>query len=118
MTHYSDHNLVVCILRLRLPNTARRAAALARPPRINVSALTSKAAREAFQASINAAAMERAKLPRPDPDSMAHAEECRAVTDAITKAAFATLGQAPPRKAGAVPLSEATKPLCTARREA
>ena len=34
------------------------------------------------------------------------------------KAAFATLGQAPPRKAGAVPLSEATKRLCTARREA
>ena len=67
VTHYSDHNLVVCILRLRLPNTARRTAAQARPPRINVSALKSKAACEAFQASINAAAMERAKLPRPDP---------------------------------------------------
>ena len=41
---------------------------------------------------------------------MAQAEEkCRAVTDVITKAAFATLGQAPPRKAVAVPLSEATK---------
>ena len=119
VTHYSDHNLVVCILRLRLPNTARRAPALARPPRINVSALKSKAACEAFQASISAAAMERANLPRPDPDSMAQAEEeCRAATDAITKAAFATLGQAPPRKAGAVPLSEATKQLCTARREA
>ena len=37
-----------------------------------------------------------------------HALVCRAATDAITKAAFATLGQAPPRKAGAVPLSEAT----------
>ena len=107
VTHYSDHNLVVCILRLRLPNTARRA-----------PALKSKAACEAFQASISAAAMERANLPRPDPDSMAQAEECRAATDAITKAAFATLGQAPPRKAGAVPLSEATKQLCTARREA
>ena len=59
------------------------------------------------------------EIPRPDPDSMAHAEEeCRAVTDAITKAAFATLGKAPPRKAGAVPLPEATKRLCTVRREA
>ena len=104
----SDHNLVVCILCLRLPNTARRA-----------PALKSKAACEAFQASISAAAMERANLPRPDPDSMAQAEEeCRAATDAITKAAFATLGQAPPRKVGAVPLLEATKRLCTARREA
>ena len=36
--------------------------------------------------------MERAKLPRPDPDSMAHAEEeCRADTDAIMEFMFATV---------------------------
>ena len=47
---------------------------------------------EPFVAVIVAAAVERAKLPRSDPDSMAHAEEeCRADTDAIMEFMFATV---------------------------